>query len=92
MLPNSYIEALRALKDQALAASVQLEQQSQNNERELEDAQRRMTKYPFEVKHILLKVMESTDESLTIESIDEARLEIELAYVLGMDAAANVGH
>lgn len=79
MLTPAFQAALQALKDQAHAATTQIV----NNDRQakraaLADAQRRMSLYPAECKCIVRVLMGSTDPNLTIETLDEARLLVEL--------------
>lgn len=79
MLPTSYKNALLALKDQAHAAtSSLLDSTSGTNAADLADAQRRMCEYPDEIKVISRLLLTSKDDSLTIDSLDDARLAHEL--------------
>ena len=90
MLPNSYQEALRAMKDQAQAATMQIvgDQIDRNACRvDLADAQRRMAQHPNATKDIARLLMGSKDEMLTIGTLDEKRLEHEL----GADYLAQFG-
>jgi hypothetical protein len=90
MLPNSYQEALRAMKDQAQAVAMQIvgDQIDRNAGRfELADAQQRMAQYPNATKEIARLLMGTKDETLTIETLDEKRLEHEL----GADYLAQFG-
>lgn len=79
MLTASYQAALQALKDQAHAATTQIVNRDRAAEKEaLNDAHKRMAMYPVECKHIVRILMKSTDPNLTIETLDEARLEQEI--------------
>lgn len=79
MLPKSYKEALQGFKDQAAAATAQVVNQDRKTKRaELADAQQRMALYPQATKDIYRLLMGSKDETLTIDTLDEARLEKEL--------------
>ncbi len=71
MLPDGYKAALRAMKDQAAAACMQLEDRTAGKA-ELADAQRRMSLYPTECLRIAKVVMRSTDA--TIPDLTEERL------------------
>ena len=90
-LPTAYKEALKALQDQAIAASAQLLAQDKNTmSAELADAQRRMALHPVECTRIVSALMKSDDPKLTIETMDEARAEGELSYFIEMDRCAGV--
>lgn len=79
MLTASYKAALQALKDQAHAATTQIVNEDRAAKKEaLQDAHNRMAMYPAECKHIVRTLMKSTDPDLTIETLDEERLEQEL--------------
>ncbi|WP_205183588.1 hypothetical protein [Burkholderia sp. LMG 13014] len=71
MLSDGYKVALQALKDQAAAACMQLED-AISGRTELADAQRRMSLHPNECRHIASLVMNSKDA--TIPDLTEARL------------------
>ncbi len=91
ILPIAYKEALKALQDQAFAASAQLLAQNRFVMRaELEDAQRRMAVHPVECAQILNVVMKSDDPGLSIETMVEARAVRELAYFIEMDQCSGV--
>jgi hypothetical protein len=75
MLSEPYKLALQAMKDQAAAATMQLEHHDRSaGKAALTDARRRMALYPAEVKRIYAAVMKSPVESDTIPSLTEARL------------------
>jgi len=79
MLPKTYKEALQAFKDQAAATTAQLVGQDRNAKRaDLADAQRRMALHPHATKDIYRLLMGSKDQSLTLDTLDEKRLEEEL--------------
>lgn len=79
MLPNQYKDALVALKDRAAAVSAQLAgTNAADAKAKLADAQRRMTLHPHAVKDISAILLHSNDEALTIETLDDARLALEL--------------
>lgn len=81
MLPTEMKEALRELKDQAKAASLQLKAGSTDASREdLADAQKRMAQFEPETKMIFRFLLATTDESLTIETLDEERLAKEFGF------------
>jgi len=71
MLPERYKQALRALKDQAAAAAMQLDDRA-TGKSELADAQRRMSQYPDEVLRIASVVLKS--KSVSIPDLTEAQL------------------
>lgn len=91
MLPISYQEALRALKDQAKCASAQLLAQDKTAmDVELVDAQTRMAHYPFECGRIVSLLLNSKDETLTIETLGEDRVANDLAYFIEQDICAQL--
>lgn len=79
MLPDGYKQALQALKDQAAAATMQLENRSAGKS-ELADAQRRMAQHSAEVNSIVRVVLRAKGPS--IPDLTEARL----AELLGLAA------
>jgi hypothetical protein len=79
MLPEPYKQALQALKDQAAAATSRFAG-GESGKAELADAQRRMALFDMECKHIVRMVMRSHDSSLTIPTISEERLCVELGF------------
>jgi hypothetical protein len=79
MLPISFKETLQGFKDQASAVTAQINGQDKATTRAaLADAQRRMAAHPSASRTIYNVLMKSKDESLTIDTLDEARLEKEL--------------
>lgn len=81
MLPTELKEALKAMKDQAKAAGMQLETGATDLSREsLVDAQKRMAQYEPETKMIHRFLLATMDESLTIETLDEERLAKEFGF------------
>lgn len=78
-LNDSYKAALKALKDQAAAASGMLPGEGGDigkSKKLLDDARRRMVEFDFEVKHIVRLLMKSKDHDLTIPTMTEDDLEI----------------
>lgn len=71
MLPDGYKVALQAMKDQAAAACMQLDDRTAGKA-ELADAQRRMSQYPTECLRIAKAVM--TSRGATIPDLTEERL------------------
>lgn len=87
MLPNSYKEALRGFKGQAAAVSAQINGQDKKTSREaLRQAQLLMAAHPTATKNIYHVLMNSSDSGLTIDTLDDDRLEREL----GADYLAQV--
>lgn len=81
MLPDSFREAPKALKDQATVATAMIVDDNRLAKRaDLADTQRRMARYSAECKQIVRVVMRSTDKTLTIDSLDDDRLAKELGY------------
>lgn len=79
MLPISYKEALQGFKDQAAAATNQLIGQDRKIDGKLlADAQRLMAKNPQATNDIYKLLMTSKDQALSIDTLDESRLEREL--------------
>ncbi len=79
MLPEPYKLALQALKDQSVAATSRFASVNAGKN-ELADAQRRMALVDAECKHIVQTIMRSPDLSLTIPTISEERLCVELGF------------
>jgi hypothetical protein len=88
MLTDAYKAALRALKDQAIAAGAQiLAKDRAVMKAELADAQRRIVEHDAECTLIArLLLSQPKDSDLTIETLTEERLVLELAQ----DAARSV--
>lgn len=70
MLPENYAHALKALKDQANAATDKL-QNRKSGGAGLKDAQQRMSQYSAEVRNIVRLMSRA---SLTIDTITEDNL------------------
>jgi len=85
MLTDDYKAALRALKDQATAASAQLLAQDRSlMKAELLDAQQRMAKHDSECKSIVRFLLSQPKHSdLTIETLSEEHLAVALRQGLG---------
>lgn len=82
MLPEPYRHALQSLKDQAAAATLQLDDRTAGKAA-LADAQRRMTQYRDEVNHIVRVVLKAKG-GVSIPELTEAAL----AELLGLTAPA----
>lgn len=83
VLPDSYKEALAAMKEQARFATMQIVKQNRNSGRdELLDAQKRMALYPVEVKSIMKILLSGKDVTLNIDTLDDIRLAEELEKLL----------
>jgi hypothetical protein len=81
-LPIEFRDALQALKDQASAATAQLVTGDRKyKQAELADAQSRMAQYEPETTAINRLLMNTKDETLDIETLDEQRLAQELGFV-----------
>lgn len=75
MLPENYAHALKALKDQANAATDKL-QNRKSGGAGLKDAQQRMSQYPDQIRNIVRLMFRA---NLTIDTITEDKLSESLA-------------
>lgn len=83
MLSQNYKDALTALKEQAGAATTQLincdnAKAKALSRQRLKEAQARMLQVEREVKIIFKVLMSASDDSLTIDTLNEERLLLEL--------------
>lgn len=82
-LPEPYKAALRAIKEQAAAATEQITSGNRKAMKaELKIAKEKMASHDAECKAIYRMLMKSADKNLTIDTLDEDRLAKELGYAI----------